>query len=296
MKLLIVGNKGQLGRELELRGIDAGFSVTGIDLPEMDLTRPDQVKAILKHSGAPLVVNAAAYTAVDKAESESELAFAVNRDGPEHLANQCQRLGLALIHISTDYVFDGTASRPYRETDPMTPLGVYGQSKAQGETAVSRLLSRHLIFRTSWLYGTYGANFVKTMLRLGKQHQSLSVVSDQQGCPTCAADLAETILSVASRFFQGSPVAWGTYHYCGQGITTWHRFAETIFELARPLTDLLVTHVEAIPTSAYPTAAKRPVYSALDCRKIRQNFDIAARPWRESLARTLKQILAANGR
>jgi dTDP-4-dehydrorhamnose reductase len=296
MKLLIVGNQGQLGRELELRGIAAGFELTGIDLPKLDLTRPDQVKAILEHSGAPLVVNAAAYTAVDKAESEPELAFAVNADGPRHLADQCHRLGLALIHVSTDYVFDGTATRPYLETDPISPIGVYGQSKADGEVAVSSRLSRHLILRTSWLYGLYGANFVKTMLRLGKQRQSLSVVADQQGCPTCAADLAEAILAVASRFSQGSPVVWGTYHYCGQGITTWHQFAETIFELARPLTDLCVTHVEAIATSAYPTAARRPAFSALDCQKIRQNFDIAARPWRESLAQTLKQILAANDR
>jgi dTDP-4-dehydrorhamnose reductase len=232
MVILVIGSNGQLGWELCTRGGQRGFDIIDLDLPAFDITDPDAVKEEVSQSGVSLIINAAAYTAVDKAESEPEHAFAANRDGPAHLADSCNEIRIPLIHISTDYVFGGSKKDAYRETDPVSPLGVYGKSKAAGEMKVRDRLKEHIIIRTAWLYGIHGHNFVKTMLRLGRERERVQVVADQYGCPTNAADLADAILAIIAQLNETDDVPWGTYHYCGTGVTTWYGFAEKIFELA----------------------------------------------------------------
>jgi len=295
VNLLIIGSNGQLGWELVRQGRERGFDIVPLDLPEFDLTDASELKRVVSRTGASLVINAAAYTAVDKAESEPDLAFAVNRDGPAYLASLCHEREVPLIHISTDYVFDGTKKDPYRETDPVSPLGVYGRSKEEGERAVRDRLPEHLIIRTAWLYGLHGNNFVKTMLRLGRERETVQVVADQYGCPTSAADLAEAILHMASRIAEKKPIAWGTYHCCGRGVTTWHGFAEAIFDAAGGHDSFRVKMVMPITTEEYPTPAKRPANSALDCSLIAEHFGIRTRPWRESLSKMIPLLLSHEG-
>jgi len=245
-----------------------------------------------------LLINAAAYTNVDKAESEPALAFAVNRDGPDNLAGACAKANLPFIHISTDYVFDGQKKSPYIETDQISPLGVYGKSKEQGEKMVRSRTEKHIILRTSWLYGMHGNNFVKTMLRLGREKMAIRVVSDQYGCPTSAADLAEAVLTIADLIISApginSKINWGTYHYCGQGITTWHEFAEAVFDIAGRHDAMKVEKIEPIKTVDYPTPAKRPFFSALDCSLIEKSFGIKTKPWQESLKVAIDRIFNSN--
>jgi dTDP-4-dehydrorhamnose reductase len=295
MKLLVTGSNGQLGWELCQRGNEKGFQILPLDLPEFDITDHYSVKKAVSRANASLVINAAAYTAVDKAESEPDMAFAVNRDGPAHLAVLCHEMGIPLMHISTDYIFDGTKKDPYRETDTVSPLGVYGRSKAEGERAVRDQVEEHMIIRTAWLYGIHGNNFVKTMLRLGRERETVRVVADQYGCPTYAADLAEAILHIASHIAEKRTIAWGTYHYCGGGVTTWHGFAEAIFDAARQYDSFTVKTVMPIPTEAYPTRAKRPANSALDCSLIAEHLGIRTRPWQESLARMIPLLISDEG-
>jgi dTDP-4-dehydrorhamnose reductase len=289
MKLLVLGHRGQLGWELMRQAVLSGVDIQGADLPELNITDGASLRDGVEASGAHVVINTAAYTAVDRAEEEPAAAFAVNRDAVAMLAEICAGYSLPCIHISTDYVFDGTASRPYREEDPIAPLGVYGQSKAQGEESLRRRLDRHVIIRTAWLYGVHGHNFVKTMLRLGGEHETLRVVADQQGCPTFAADLAAAILRICKSVAAAEPQTWGTYHYCGQGVATWHEFAQEIFRLARPHQRLTVESVAAIRSDEYPAATRRPAYSVLDCRRIGSRFGIQIPPWRLSLATMIER-------
>ena len=263
--------------------------MVALDLPEIDIANPSAVKNEVSQADVSLIINAAAYTAVDQAESEPELAFAVNRDGSAYLASSCAEVGIPLIHISTDYVFDGSKKGPYFEKDPVSPLGVYGRSKAAGETEVRDHLQKHIILRTAWLYGIHGQSFVKTMLRLGREKEVLRVVADQYGCPTYAVDLAEAILAIAVQIGEELNIAWGTYHYCGRGVTTWHGFAEAIFDLAKQNHSLIVKKVIPITTAEYPTPAKRPANSVLDCSLITRHFGISSRPWKESLARMINR-------
>ena len=290
MKLLIIGSNGQLGWELCQRGKPHGFNIIPLDIPEFDITDPAAIKKVVNQPGVSLVINAAAYTAVDKAESEPKKAFAINCDGPADLAASCNEAGIPLVHISTDYVFDGTREEPYLETDPLSPLGVYGKSKAEGETIVRSLLTDHIIIRTAWLYGIHGNNFVKTMLSLGKEKETLRVVADQYGCPTSAADLAEAILTIAEQIKERPDIPWGTYHYCGKGKTTWHGFAEKIFELAKQYNLFSIKKVIPVTTAEYPTPAKRPLNSVMDCSMLTKNFGILPAPWQESLERMLRQL------
>ena len=241
-------------------------------------------------SSAKLVINASAYTAVDKAETEAELSFAVNRDGPTYLAKSCSEQKIPLIHISTDYVFDGKKQGPYRASDPVSPQGVYGKSKVAGENAIRECLREHIILRTAWLYGVHGNNFVKTMLRLGKEYKELNVVNDQYGCPTCAADLAQAIFTIAESFKDGQNVKWGTYHYCGKGKTTWYDFTEKIIELAKSKKSLIVEKINPLTTEEYPTPAKRPANSTMDCTLLTRTFGIHPPHWEESLIRTIQAI------
>ena len=295
MRVLVIGANGQLGWELCRKGEEQGFDMVALDLPEIDITEPSTVKKEVSQTGISLVINAAAYTAVDKAESEPDLAFAANRDGPGYLASSCAQVGIPLIHVSTDYVFDGSKKGPYLETDPVSPLGVYGQSKAAGETEVRDHLQEHLILRTAWLYGVHGHNFVKTMLLLAREKEVLRVVADQYGCPTYAADLAEAILAILAQIAEAGDIAWGTYHYCSKGITTWHGFAEKIFDLAKECDSLMVKEVVPIATAEYPTPAKRPANSVLDCSLIIEHFGISPRPWQESLAYMINRYYQQEG-
>lgn len=289
MKILVTGSKGQVGWELQNRRAGRGMTVIGVDIEEIDIADKGAVLELAGDVAADLVVNAAAYTAVDAAEENAELAFRVNRDGPANLATACLGQGIPLIHISTDYVYGGDQAGAYVEDDPMTPLGVYAQSKAGGDQAVSRLLTEHVILRTAWVYGVHGHNFVKTMLRLGRERGRLAVVNDQTGCPTDAADLAKAILDIAHQIRQGGKTPWGTYHFCGKGRTTWYGFAREIFRLAGQHETFAVKSVDPVPTSAYPTPARRPANSVLDCSRITQAFGIVPRPWEESLADMLQR-------
>ena len=292
MRILLTGANGQVGRELSSCGGQRGFEILALDRSDLDITDPVSVSREVNRSGVSLVVNAVGYTAVDQAESEPELAFAVNRDGPTYLASACEKAGIPLVHISTDYVFDGQKQGAYLETDPVSPLSVYGKSKAAGEVEVREHLKEHLILRTGWLYGVHGHNFVKTMLRLGREREKVQVVTDQYGCPTYAADLAETILRIAAKLLDGRQVHWGTYHYCGKGVTSWHGFAEEIFRLVSDCASLKVKRVEPISTSEYPTPAKRPSNSVLGCSLIENTFNIRPKPWRESLAQMLNILFS----
>jgi dTDP-4-dehydrorhamnose reductase len=294
MKMLITGANGQLGRELVRQGRAFDIELHAFTRQELDITQPNQVNTILAKTDPSVVVNAAAYTNVDKAETEAELAFEVNKIAPGYLAHCCTDRNIALIHISSDYVFDGIKGKPYHETDPIAPLGIYGQSKAQGEAAVRSVLKNHIILRTSWLYGIYRHNFVKTMLDLGAEKKIIPVVADQFSSPTSAADLAEAVLTIAAKISDAADLDWGTYHYCGNGITSWHGLATEILKLASPYVHLQTKHVEAITTAEYPTPAKRPPYSVLDCSRIKKIFGIDPKPWQQSLKRTIDRIFSKN--
>ncbi len=290
MKALVTGTTGQLGFELIRQVVEYSFEAVPISEDELDITDFNQIKKIFIGVQPDLVINPAAYTNVDQAESETEAAFRVNRDGAENLAKICVDYDIPLIHVSTDYVFDGKKNEPYVEDDQVLPLGIYGKSKAAGERAIDSLLPMHIIIRTSWLYGVYGHNFVKTMIRLGKERQELSVVSDQFGCPTSATDLAAAILSIAEHIFKASKPAWGIYHFCGKGITSWHRFAETIFEVVGRIQSAKPPVALPIMTSEYPTQAERPAYAALNCDRIRRHFGVKQIPWQQSLEEVIKRI------
>jgi dTDP-4-dehydrorhamnose reductase len=281
LKILVIGPSGQLGWELLLQAENLGLDVIGVSPSQLDITQPSHVENTFSNYLPSLVINAAAYTDVDRAESEEQLAFSVNRDGAANLARSCAKTGTPLVHISTDYVFNGNKKSPYDEKDPVSPLGVYGRSKEEGEQKIRSHLKQHIILRTSWLYGVHGHNFVKTMLKLGKENEILRVVADQYGSPTCAADLAVAVLVIGKYILNGSDIKWGTYHYCGQGVTSWYDFAEAIFEFARPYGSILLTRVEPTTTAQYPTKAKRPFFSALDCSLIQKHFGIKPKPWRE---------------
>jgi dTDP-4-dehydrorhamnose reductase len=291
--IAIIGSNGQLGWELVRQAEGKGLQSLALDFPEIDITSSVSISDKLDPHPVDIVVNAAAYTAVDKAESEPDAAFAVNCKGSENLAQYCSRRDIALVHVSTDYIFDGTKQGPYHEKDAVAPLGVYGKSKEAGEAAIREKLLNHIVIRTAWLYGFHGQNFVKTMLRLGRERQNLSVVNDQHGCPTYAADLAEAMLRIIELYREKQDIVWGTYHFCGEGPTTWHAFAERIFMEARRYESLEVKEVIPVTTKEYPTPAKRPANSVLDCSKIMRNFGIHPRPWQNALEEMIARLYTA---
>lgn len=285
MRVLVLGSGGQVGSALLRTTGRDGVAMTGLTHAQLDIADRDAVERAIGASQSDLVVNAAAHTAVDRAESERDAAMRVNRDGAGFVAEACARAGAALVHLSTDYVFDGNARTPYPEDAPTAPLSVYGRSKAEGESAVRARLERHIILRSAWVYGCNGRNFVKTMLELGQNRSELRVVSDQQGSPTSARQTADAIAAIARRIAAGT-VPWGTYHFAGTGVTSWHGFAEAIFEIAAR-NGRRAPRIIPVATADYPTAARRPAYSALDCAKIAGSFGIATRPWREALEQML---------
>ena len=292
MKVLITGANGQLGQELTRQSRSFDFEVHALDRQQLDISNQSRVQQVVAQLSPAVVINAAAYTHVDQAEDESDLAYAVNTAGAGYLAQYCADNHLALIHVSTDYVFDGFQNRPYQEKDPLAPLGIYGQSKAQGEAAIRSQLAHHIIVRTSWLYSVYRHNFVKTILKLAAEKKTLKVVADQFGSPTSAADLAKTILTITCKIASPDEQLWGTYHYCGAGITSWHGLAEKIIELAAPYAAFRTRQVAAISTAEWPTRTPRPRYSALDCTRIKKQFGIAPPPWQQSLKQTIERIFS----
>ena len=296
MRVLILGSNGQVAFELQHAAWPEGTELVVRGRPDIDMARPESLDGMLEAVGPDVVINATAYTAVDKAEAEPDLAFAVNRDGPARLAGLCHRRAVPLLHISTDYVFDGSQPGAYAETDPTAPLGVYGASKAAGEEAVRGAAFRHLILRISWVYGVHGGNFVKTMLRLGSEREELRVVNDQHGSPTAAADVADTLVrlaaAAAAQDRDGGAMPWGTYHYTGAGTTTWYGLAEHVFQARQRITGRRPRLIP-IATSDYPTPARRPANSRLDCSRIIRTFGIACRPWRESVDRVLAELSAS---
>ena len=293
--ILLTGANGQLGWEVSRRAAAEGLSVHATTRAELDITDREVVLRYVNQLKPKVVVNAAAYTAVDKAESDAESAYAVNCDGAAYLAEVCVLLGLPLIHISTDYVFDGTKTEAYTEKDSVAPLSIYGASKLAGEDAVRKLCPHHVILRTSWVYGVHGHNFVKTMLRSGSEREVVHVVDDQYGSPTFAGDLADTVLMIANRNIRGTvPVAgFGTFHCAGHGRTTWCGLARKVFELSKPCLSR-IPKVDAIPTVAYQGSAKRPGNSVLNCRHLARIFGIQLRSWDEALPEMLNETLNLN--
>lgn len=294
MKILLTGANGQVAREIASLGRGAGHEVYTLNHANLDITDAEKVRRTIEEGDGELVINAAAYTAVDRAEQESEAAFAVNRDGPAHLASACAHKGIPLFHISTDYVFDGTQEGPYREDDPAAPLGVYGRSKWEGEETIRQRLPAHLILRVSWIFGTGGQNFVKTILRLAREREELRVVADQRGRPTYAGDIADVLVHLTDRLETEGSLDWGTYHYAGAPTTTWHGFAETILERARAFESLKAQKVVPIATEDFPTPAKRPANSILDCTRIRETYGIEPSPWERGLDTMLRALHAAS--
>lgn len=289
--MLVIGSKGMLARDLLSRWAQTGLHAHELDLPELDITKLDHVASALEALAPGLVVNCAAYTAVDKAESEPDLAYGVNRDGPANLADCCESLEIPLIHISTDYVFDGSAKVPYKETDPVNPLSVYGRSKWEGEERVRTRLKEHVIVRTAWLYGVHGHNFVKTILALARERDEIKVVADQYGGPTWTGDLARVLVEVARAAMQRRREdIWGTYHFCGAGVTTWHGFAEAIVDKARERERLRVARVIPITTREYPTPAHRPAWSVLDCHEMGRVFGITPPAWQSGLDEMMEEL------
>lgn len=293
MNLLVTGSRGQLGSELrmlhEMQDKPGAHTWFFSDLPELDITDAGQVEAFCRDRRIDAIVNCAAWTAVDRAESEPEAAFKVNRDGAAVLASVAIATGALLLHVSTDYVFDGSSSRPYREDDPVAPCGVYGQSKWEGEEAIRASGCSHLIIRTAWLYSAHGQNFVKTMLRLGRERESLGVVFDQVGTPTWAADLAGAIVSIFGQIDLARRYA-ETFHYSNEGVCSWYDFAKAIMDAER-----LRCKVSPIETSDYPTPAARPPYSVLNKRKIREAWSLEIPHWHDSLLRMLEELREGGG-
>ncbi len=279
MKILLTGCAGQLGRELK-RSLASLGELVACDRHQLDLGQPETLRDTVRAVAPTVIVNAAAYTAVDKAESEPAMAEAINATAPAILGEEAKRLGALLIHYSTDYVFDGTKLAPYTESDNATPLAAYGRSKRNGELAIAASGARHLILRTSWVYGLHGANFMKTMLRLGRERSELRVVGDQIGAPTWARHLADVTALILAR----DDVAGGLYHLAAAGETSWHGYAEAIFAEALAAGLLEKTPlVHRITSADYPLPAPRPGNSRLDCSLFRRDFGLALPDWRTGL-------------
>lgn len=282
MNILVTGSRGQLGSELQALSVRyPQHNFFFYDLPELDITNSEQINHIGSVHHIEVIINAAAYTAVDKAESDTETAFRVNSDGAALLATYAKEHGALLLHISTDYVFDGTSSIPYKESDKATPLGVYGRSKWEGEERIRAINPSHLIIRTSWLYSMYGANFIKTMLRLGSERSEVRVVFDQVGTPTWAADLAEALLSTLSSIEKGKHYN-ATYHYSNEGVASWYDVASAVMEMSN-----LSCKVLPIESCDYPVPAPRPHYSVFNKAAIKNDWNLSIPHWRSSLAAML---------
>lgn len=293
MRILLLGANGQVGHELRrsllplgevLAATRSGTLEPGVACESVDFDQPDALRGLVERVAADVVVNAAAYTAVDRAEDEPGLAFRVNAEAPAALAQACAAHGALFVHYSTDYVFNGQSTRPYRENDTTGPLGVYGASKLAGEEGVRAAAGRHMIFRTAWVYGRYGHNFMQTMLRLGAEREQLQVVADQIGAPTPARLIAD----ITTQALRAQPVESGVWHLTASGETSWHGFAQEIFDQAFSLGMLARKPVVTpISTEQYPTRARRPAYSCLDVSRLQDQFGVDIPDWRVALRKVL---------
>ncbi|WGE48599.1 dTDP-4-dehydrorhamnose reductase [Actinobacillus equuli] len=282
-RFLITGAKGQVGYCLT-KQLQGKADVLAVDRGELDITNRDAVFKVVRAFHPDVIINAAAHTAVDRAESEVELSEAINVQGPQYLAEAANEIDAIILHISTDYVFEGTGSGEYKENDEPNPQGIYGKTKLAGERAVQQANKKHIILRTAWVFGEHGNNFVKTMLRLGKERESLGVVSDQFGGPTYAGDIASTLIQMTNTILNGEQDAFGIYHFTGKPYVSWADFANVIFDeavLQKVLEKAPI--VNFITTSDYPTPAKRPANSRLDLTKINTTFDIKPSDWQQAL-------------
>lgn len=290
MRIAVTGKNGQVTSALQALNLP-GIEVIAIGRPELDLLDPSTVRQAIANIKPDVVVSSAAYTAVDKAESDEAAAFAINRDGAGAVAGAAAELLLPVIHLSTDYVFSGDKAGSYVETDPVAPVSVYGRSKLEGEHAVATANENHVILRTAWVYSIFGHNFVKTMLRLAETRDTLSVVSDQLGCPTSAHDIADAIVKIAGRLTKDSgPDLRGIFHLAGSGETNWAEFARYIFSVLEEKTGRGVT-VRDIATADYPTAAKRPANSILCCDKLKSLYGVSMPEWRGSTRAAVTTLL-----
>lgn len=289
MRILLTGKNGQLGRCF-LDAASVEHDVHGFASDELDISDASQVAERIAQVKPDIIVNAAAYTAVDKAEEDSERAYAVNELGVKYLAAQAALLDIPVIHVSTDYVFDGKAVTPYLPSDETNPQGVYGASKLAGEKALAAATTKYIVLRTAWVFSEYGNNFLKTMIRLAKERDTLGVVADQYGCPTYAGDLALAIKELCEQYQSQNELAWGIYHYCGDTPTSWHGFARTIFALSKEQGVIdNIPKLNAISSDQYPTPAKRPEYSVMDLKGL-DELSVKASQWVVSLDQVLERL------
>jgi len=297
MRILLLGANGQVGWELQRALAPVGELIalgrSGQNELTGDLARPDTLIATIRHLAPEVIVNAAAYTAVDKAESEESLARAVNAAAPAAMAEEAKRLGALLVHYSTDYVFDGSGDRPWEEADPTAPLNVYGRTKREGEIAILESGCKHLILRTSWVYAARGHNFIRTMLRLSSERETLQVIDDQHGAPTGAELIADVTAQILNRA-RARPETGGLYHLAAAGETTWHEYARFVIEHAREAgwpVKTSMNGIEPVKTDHFPVKAKRPLNSLLDCTGLKKAFGICLPDWRAGVERSLREIL-----
>jgi dTDP-4-dehydrorhamnose reductase len=287
MNVLITGANGQLGREIEMISPEyEQLNLIFAGSEACDISNKDQLGDFVTEKSVEAIINCAAYTAVDNAEDDEESAFQTNSSGVKNLVEICEEFGIKLIHISTDYVFDGNSFEPYETDDPINPIGVYGKSKRAGEKHILNSNSNSIIIRTSWLYSSFGNNFVKTMLRLGSERDELGIVNDQFGTPTYARDLANACLTIVSN--DDLRANGAVYHFANHEVTTWFEFTKEIFRIAN-----ITCEVNPITTADYPTKARRPKYSALSSTKIERDFNVSNREWQNALSECLEAIYQA---
>ena len=282
-RILLFGKVGQVGWELR-RTLAPLCELTCVDFPDVDFTKPDSLRRWISSTQPQIIINAAAYTAVDKAESDLALATAINADAPALMAEEAKKLGALLVHYSTDYVYDGSKTTPYTEDDPTGPLGAYGRTKLAGDDAIRQIDGNHLIFRLCWVYGARGGNFMLTMMRLAREREKLRVVADQFGSPTWSRMIAETTALALARIDSADTAAAvkGVYHLCSSGQTSWHGFASAIIA-AMPESERKCREVEPISSAEYPTPTKRPAYSVMSCAKLEKTFGLRLPDWKHCL-------------
>lgn len=288
-RILLFGKIGQVGWELR-RTLGPLCELACVEYPEVDFTKPDSVRQAIAAARPQIIINAAAYTAVDKAETETPLATAINATAPAIMAEEAKKLGALLVHYSTDYVYDGAKTTPYVETDPTGPLGAYGRTKLEGDQAIAAVDCNHLIFRLCWVYGARGGNFMLTMQRFAREREKLRVVADQFGSPSWSRMIAETTALALARIQSPDHAAAlkGVYHLCSSGQTSWHGFATAIID-AMPESERKCREVEAIPSSAYPTPTRRPAYSVMSCAKLEKAFGLRLPDWKHCLDLVLEK-------
>jgi dTDP-4-dehydrorhamnose reductase len=294
LRIIVIGKQGQVARALAERGLAQEVDIVCIGRPEIDLAVVDSIERVIEAVRGDIIVNAAAYTAVDKAESEPDIAWRVNAEGARAVAAAAARTGRPIVQISTDYVFDGAQGRPYREEDPVGPVSVYGRTKLEGERAVALVNPFHIVVRTSWVYSPFGANFLKTMLRLGLSRQSIQVVADQWGTPTSALDIADGLLHMGRKLVAQpeNTALRGVFHMTGSGATNWAGFAAVIFEQAARYGRAPIT-VAPITTAQYSTPAKRPANSRLDVSRLQNVYGVVLPDWRVSVENCVKRLLSS---